>query len=1032
MENKEIFTYQGVDVAAEVMSRMDHGTTPGHHREDTLFRDEAGRYYLQRQAHHHRRNSSPNWAREHAEETGYRCLVHCISLNAAILWSTREGCNGDPWRLYLDASNLLTANRSVSEPPPFGFDTWAEYRQQHSSMTAVATTVTPPDTEEVMVAGRRFTFHYPAGKRSGSQVQMTLSDEQLSKAERLAGHFNLEPVAFLRAVGEHTLPNQPRNFAEEDKMEEQLKAEHIAFACFDEAMQRRLERAAHARGMIVNELIADAVGRDVDAAEEFMLVHPQTGELLMDDIDDLYLQIQRKEVAPPARYENDPRFRGIFERQELVEPATTSGTRHLTDGSMVVTLHLKPEPARLVRTAATLNEQDVLTEVYGHVQSCVLGRLARTTADQDEMSAIFEDNAPVEEEEAQEPGIIVNLTEASTGKPYATVDLDGEETAFIKGWGRAQGLDFEAAFNGVVKLGLGIWEKERGKTPTFPEHVASTRYGVSQSTLEAARRYAAKHGRTVDEFIVDALEMAADDDPAREPGASTTHAFADGSMDVTLHLKSTPAMWARNQAGRANQTVAKWIYEAMARRITANFANNHPVAKTLERMFAEQAPAEGEKRRYEAAHTLTLELTAKQYRMLRQSARHDRQTVEEFAMWELRSSATSTLAQCYDHDEDEANRAWDEPASWSTVPTVYLVSRSTMETAAHYAAQLGGTVDEMIVNALERVKEETHAKWAGKHHVTFSVWLTDEQMRGKFNLVASMPPGSEKDLYFSATVPKEAAPLLTVDGEKVELFAEALQRAASLRAIALPNQTSDSEGLCVHLDDEAADIVRRYLTVAPSDYSAGDIASGCVINLLEMALANQAEAKRMKELDGDEYHDGEWGTAEELFDDAKERRLTKKTKDEQTVKPAPAGEPNDHALETVRAVVVELDERALELARAYSEHKIGDIVNGALHFCLEAQTIILDGPTLQEAIDEVAGRRLGLDNWMPEEQLKGASTARCGAKPNPADVALLAASAPEAVEPTPTTPEDDEHLPEEEHIDEPGDGTATPDGKEAQ
>ena len=148
-------------------------------------------------------------------------------------------------------------------------------------------------------------------------------------------------------------------------------------------------------------------------------------------------------------------------------------------------------------------------------------------------------------------------------------------------------------------------------------------------------------------------------------------------------------------------------------------------------------------------------------------------------------------------------------------------------------------------------------------------------------------------------------------------------------------------------------------------------------------------------------------------------------------KPAAAAATDNPAAETVRAVVVELDERALELADSYSEHKIGDIINGALHFCLESETIILQGATLEEAIDATAGRRLGLDNWTPNAKPKRASRGRRGAKANPADLALLASAAPEAVEPAPPAG-DDEHLPEEEHIDEPGDGTAAQDGKEAQ
>ena len=72
----------------------------------------------------------------------------------------------------------------------------------------------------------------------------------------------------------------------------------------------------------------------------------------------------------------------------------TSAVRHSADGSMTLTLHLRPDPARLVRRAAAANEQSELLEIWGCIQSGTVGRIARTHIDQREMEAIFEGNPP--------------------------------------------------------------------------------------------------------------------------------------------------------------------------------------------------------------------------------------------------------------------------------------------------------------------------------------------------------------------------------------------------------------------------------------------------------------------------------------------------------------------------------------------------------------------------------------------------------------------------------------------------------------
>jgi hypothetical protein len=66
---------------------------------------------------------------------------------------------------------------------------------------------------------------------------------------------------------------------------ETLKAEHIAFECFEPTLKARLERGARFRDMSMDEYVAHVLGWYVDNDEEDMIVHPKTGELLADEDD---------------------------------------------------------------------------------------------------------------------------------------------------------------------------------------------------------------------------------------------------------------------------------------------------------------------------------------------------------------------------------------------------------------------------------------------------------------------------------------------------------------------------------------------------------------------------------------------------------------------------------------------------------------------------------------------------------------------------------------------------------------------------
>ena len=89
----------------------------------------------------------------------------------------------------------------------------------------------------------------------------------------------------------------------------------MAFACFDEDMSRRIERAAQARGQTAEEFVADSLGGDVDMWEECMVVHPATGELLEADYEDLFTETTSDMIVAPIGREHEREWQTHLGRQ---------------------------------------------------------------------------------------------------------------------------------------------------------------------------------------------------------------------------------------------------------------------------------------------------------------------------------------------------------------------------------------------------------------------------------------------------------------------------------------------------------------------------------------------------------------------------------------------------------------------------------------------------------------------------------------------------------------------------------------------
>ena len=294
----------------------------------------------------------------------------------------------------------------------------------------------------------------------------------------------------------------------------------------------------------------------------------------------------------------------------LAAPTSTSATRHFADGSMAVTLHLKPEPARLLRDACRGGEQSPVQFAYEALASHASCELRAGSLEIDDaIEAGFANHAPDDESDER---TVVNLLHAD-GSLYARVPLEPDLEAKLDEMARKEGIDIGTALVNCLRrfhaqqqaeivgatepetitvpltlpvdlyrriLAMGEYDERADLSETIVHSMVGdleswleapdtdpsptefleqfleehplptllqqpTAYGVSQATLEAAARYAATAGRTVEEFIVDALELAASDDPgeALPKSADSPQVLLDQAVVEAISRRMEDCPW---------------------------------------------------------------------------------------------------------------------------------------------------------------------------------------------------------------------------------------------------------------------------------------------------------------------------------------------------------------------------------------------------------------------------------------------------------------------------------------------------------
>jgi hypothetical protein len=138
--------------------------------------------------------------------------------------------------------------------------------------------------------------------------------------------------------------------------------------------------------------------------------------------------------------------------EALEAPQSQNASRQFGDGSMDVTLRLKPGPARLFRAACELDDRSPVSWLYDAVNIHVLGSLNSGTRQQEaEHEAIFDDNAPEEEEAA---GITAIDLLQEDGSLCARMALDEELSGGIQAAADAEGIAFPEAFVRLLRSGV--------------------------------------------------------------------------------------------------------------------------------------------------------------------------------------------------------------------------------------------------------------------------------------------------------------------------------------------------------------------------------------------------------------------------------------------------------------------------------------------------------------------------------------------------------------------------------------------------
>lgn len=193
---------------------------------------------------------------------------------------------------------------------------------------------------------------------------------------------------------------RPKQEASADEASFMIAAGPSAMTLTEETMAK-VSKFARATNSDVRDVVEMAIYRHMEVATED---DDSTGDVRLSEAWASFLV--------DVQDERDRRCSTLDRGQTEALAMKWNSTEELADGGMVICLHLKPEPARLMRAACLLDERSPMETIYLAMASDVTSAFSGGREAEAEIEAIFDDNAPEKEEPSS--GMAVRLDKEAT------------------------------------------------------------------------------------------------------------------------------------------------------------------------------------------------------------------------------------------------------------------------------------------------------------------------------------------------------------------------------------------------------------------------------------------------------------------------------------------------------------------------------------------------------------------------------------------------------------------------------------------
>ncbi len=416
--------YQGKKVRVKLLAELDGYESMQLGREvtghDQLYRTEAGVYYLEREEWTRGFNEPADGSKEQKREARYYHSVRRISLTAATQWLALT---------FVDGSEM---QYDIAQAMMDGKGYWLKSGETQEEAGSPTSSKAQKDDGESLIDGTLYyqgravkatLVNYLHGALPNRSVVDYDGEEDLFRDSE--GHYYLR-----RKLGWFDAGTCEREASGRTYVHRISATAAILWATTrlnSETLHLRRKAAelltvrneglvstGDAATMLHDETIqkvlrfARATNSDVRDVIEAAVYHCMVVRTEDDDgTGDVRLSEAWTSFTADVQDERDRRRADEAERLTPIGVRASTmkwnSSEDLADGSMVICLHLRPEPARLMRAACLLDEgrSEPINFLYDSLQSVAVATIPGHYTDEAENEAIFEANAPGVDEEPQ-------------------------------------------------------------------------------------------------------------------------------------------------------------------------------------------------------------------------------------------------------------------------------------------------------------------------------------------------------------------------------------------------------------------------------------------------------------------------------------------------------------------------------------------------------------------------------------------------------------------------------------------------------